>query len=745
MEPHGYMSQQPAQPGLREYHGTTIHKAAKHALQGLMGTPRPTSCEPLPTQSLETTESCGCLGREPAPSPSPDTTHKQTASSTSMMLLNLHRYAACCATVASCGQGLSVHETRFPGSLPTELLRPHYRVLYPLSYCGPAIGFLYPVSYCGSWEGIRKSAVLEGYHLVVPLTGNKALCNDHERPLREHSVLLALPSTCPLHHVLARPYTMPGNPSAVHLWGIEFSDTAPEMVSADSGTGVSRENPPTNFNVRHMRKSVFDPTAGDLRGQIFAVACFVLTISMEYRNRGSRRGVKPEFYRTRFLCVTTAKYCSLENILVFTWINVRKVWSTETEDPDVESSPSLTEHEVEAENVSRSPNFDHYVCFLVAARLLMRGTANEMGKLEEDTHMREVPRVLSAAELKSVQPRGNASSLHRVRKAPCLRNCPKLRQLRTILPVATVAERLTCLPPSPRRDPGSIPGPVTPDFRIWESYRTMPLVGGLSRGSPVSPALSFQSCSILASLILIVSQDLDIKSRPNLFTHYVHRGETVWRFLLCGCAYSPIGCAKLWEWALRVIGYCPLRKVRGWLDCRLAGRLPGADWRTACKHFIGHVVVKGRAGETGDTRRPAASSGTIPTCENPGATFREAAVVPILYTGEDDSLKRRATPHLARVGNIATSSALYARLFSVTRECANVLRRRRRGIVIGLCVRESGNGVGSAFCIEHSDSRRLHYDGNTEFLARRSDEALGVRVTVARIAPSLLDHGRAAT
>ncbi|KAJ8867882.1 hypothetical protein PR048_031687 [Dryococelus australis] len=33
-----------------------------------------------------------------------------------------------------------------------------------------------------------------------------------------------------------------------------------------------------------------------------------------------------------------------------------------------------------------------------------------------------------------------------------------------------------------------------------------------------------------------------------------------------------------------------------------------------------------------------------------------------------------------------------------------------------------------------------HYDGNTARLARRSDEALGVRVSVARIAPSLLDQ-----
>ncbi|KAJ8869651.1 hypothetical protein PR048_028644 [Dryococelus australis] len=38
-------------------------------------------------------------------------------------------------------------------------------------------------------------------------------------------------------------------------------------------------------------------------------------------------------------------------------------------------------------------------------------------------------------------------------------------------------------------DPGSVPGWVSPYFRMWESCRTMPLVGGYSRGSPVSPAL----------------------------------------------------------------------------------------------------------------------------------------------------------------------------------------------------------------------------------------------------------------
>ncbi|KAJ8882756.1 hypothetical protein PR048_014569 [Dryococelus australis] len=65
------------------------------------------------------------------------------------------------------------------------------------------------------------------------------------------------------------------------------------------------------------------------------------------------------------------------------------------------------------------------------------------------------------------------------------------------------------LPASHQGDPVSTPGRVTPDFRVWESYRAMPLVGGFSRGSPVFPALSFRCCSILILITLIGSNDLD--------------------------------------------------------------------------------------------------------------------------------------------------------------------------------------------------------------------------------------------
>ncbi|KAJ8870036.1 hypothetical protein PR048_029047 [Dryococelus australis] len=70
----------------------------------------------------------------------------------------------------------------------------------------------------------------------------------------------------------------------------------------------------------------------------------------------------------------------------------------------------------------------------------------------------------------------------------------------------------------PRRNRVQSPA-GSPDFRKWESCRTMPLVGGFSRGSPVSPVPLFRRHSIFTSITLIGSQYLAVKSRPNLFTH----------------------------------------------------------------------------------------------------------------------------------------------------------------------------------------------------------------------------------
>ncbi|KAJ8894702.1 hypothetical protein PR048_000009 [Dryococelus australis] len=68
---------------------------------------------------------------------------------------------------------------------------------------------------------------------------------------------------------------------------------------------------------------------------------------------------------------------------------------------------------------------------------------------------------------------------------------------------AGVVERLDCSPPTTANRVQSSPGSL-PNFRKWESYSAMPLVGGFSRGFPI--------------VSLISSQDFVAKSHPNLST-----------------------------------------------------------------------------------------------------------------------------------------------------------------------------------------------------------------------------------
>ncbi|KAJ8868730.1 hypothetical protein PR048_030269 [Dryococelus australis] len=60
-------------------------------------------------------------------------------------------------------------------------------------------------------------------------------------------------------------------------------------------------------------------------------------------------------------------------------------------------------------------------------------------------------------------------------------------------------------PPFPRP---SHARPGSPNFCKWKSCWTVPLVGGFSRGSPVSPTPSFRRRSIFISITLIGSQDI---------------------------------------------------------------------------------------------------------------------------------------------------------------------------------------------------------------------------------------------
>ncbi|KAJ8891800.1 hypothetical protein PR048_004354 [Dryococelus australis] len=89
--------------------------------------------------------------------------------------------------------------------------------------------------------------------------------------------------------------------------------------------------------------------------------------------------------------------------------------------------------------------------------------------------------------------------------------------------VAAVAEQLVRSPRLPPRRSGFDPRPghsgfshvgIVPDDAVGRRV----FLGDF----PFSPALSFRRCSSLTSLTFIGSRDLDVKSRPNLFTKQLH-------------------------------------------------------------------------------------------------------------------------------------------------------------------------------------------------------------------------------
>ncbi|KAJ8869881.1 hypothetical protein PR048_028890 [Dryococelus australis] len=90
-------------------------------------------------------------------------------------------------------------------------------------------------------------------------------------------------------------------------------------------------------------------------------------------------------------------------------------------------------------------------------------------------------------------------------------------------------------------EPGSIPGRVTPGFSQVGIVRwTMPLARGFSRGSPASPVLSFQRCSIVESLHPRWLSRRRCKSRPNLVTRPLptQRRNSVAVLSMCANSFS---------------------------------------------------------------------------------------------------------------------------------------------------------------------------------------------------------------
>ncbi|KAJ8870617.1 hypothetical protein PR048_029640 [Dryococelus australis] len=104
-------------------------------------------------------------------------------------------------------------------------------------------------------------------------------------------------------------------------------------------------------------------------------------------------------------------------------------------------------------------------------------------------------------------------------RSPAYTRASDVRSLAAAPERATVAKRLARLPPTKANMAQSLAG--SPDFRMWESCRMMPLFGEFSQRSPVSPTLPFRRCSILTSVTLIGSQDL--AALPEHVLHFPSR------------------------------------------------------------------------------------------------------------------------------------------------------------------------------------------------------------------------------
>ncbi|KAJ8891737.1 hypothetical protein PR048_004272 [Dryococelus australis] len=112
------------------------------------------------------------------------------------------------------------------------------------------------------------------------------------------------------------------------------------------------------------------------------------------------------------------------------------------------------------------------------------------------------------------------------------------------------------------------------------------------------------------------------------------------------------------------------------------------------------------------------------------------------HQGEPGSTPGRFTPGFSQVGMMPLVGGFFSGISRFPHPFIPVLLHTYL-ILPSSALKTSMLRAAQISSLAHKVASR--HGGNTARLARRSDEALGVRVSVARIAPSLLDLGRAAT
>ncbi|KAJ8885965.1 hypothetical protein PR048_012171 [Dryococelus australis] len=277
-----------------------------------------------------------------------------------------------------------------------------------------------------------------------------------------------------------------------------------------------------------------------------------------------------------------------------------------------------------------------------------------------------------------------------------------------------------------------------PEFRTWESClpHVFPRVlSGISRFPPTlhSPSLALKTSMLRASSSRPRSRDaliVDVAlttSRHSYLASYIGLGGG-------GCTLrSPFivagsGSIDVFFWQQEVRSKCIVhvtltRRVRPPSVRHNSGggngRYPRkpADQRHRPTRFP-HAKIRERPGR-GLNPWWEASRLTAQPPRSPG--FSQVVIVP------DDAVSRRVFSGISRFP--APSFRCRSLFTSIT--------------LIGSQDLAVKSGMDSGIFCEILFARIRPYDGNTASLVRRSNEALEVRVSVARIAPSLLDLGRA--
>ncbi|KAJ8869309.1 hypothetical protein PR048_030883 [Dryococelus australis] len=312
-----------------------------------------------------------------------------------------------------------------------------------------------------------------------------------------------------------------------------------------------------------------------------------------------------------------------------------------------------------------------------------------------------------------------------------------------------------------------------PEFHKWESCRAMSLVGGFSRGSPATPALVFQRCSILTSFHprrLSRPQDTTSPEVPRIETDVLEGIEEVEAAssLSARCGISThVTCRSLLNTGVNLPMFChtgdslaltrtvhPISRSPGFpsshpFPMRAAlkiihpfsssSELTGGSWEggwrsfafariycPACRERVEKIhitddVRTGRYSYTvkgGKHKKPRSCRSRQERRAHDTSVRESFASNPLLFT------LGAARRGVKRNSELRTEGALVAP-GSVSGQVAPGFSRS------GILPDDAADLISTV----------QDHDGNTASSARRSDEALGVRVSVARIAPSLLDLG----